>query len=70
MDHKRIKVDSSCIAEVWFDQTLFVRFHTGSVYKYEAVQPHLFRKLLRAQSKGRFLNRYIKAFYGFVQVSG
>ncbi|MCW2696781.1 MAG: uncharacterized protein JWR62_1866 [Modestobacter sp.] len=59
----RTRVDSSNIATVGYDEeqrVLEIVFHDGRVYHYLEVPPERALSLLRAESKGRFLNREIK----------
>jgi len=57
-------VDLSNIAAIGYDpaqQVLQVDFHHGGRYRYQGVPPHTFDEFQEAPSKGRFLNREIKA---------
>ena len=59
---KRISVDSSAILEVGYDEETYmleVQFTGGAVYRYEQVPTTFYRLLLRAESKGKFVNEYI-----------
>jgi hypothetical protein len=47
------------------DQELTIIFKNASVYEYEKVPYHVWRGLMDAESKGRFINRYITGFYRF-----
>lgn len=42
---------------------LYVQFKSGSVYRYFQVPKALFEELVRADSPGMYLNRYIKPIY-------
>jgi hypothetical protein len=60
---QRARVQSSSIASVGYDeeqQILEIVFHDGRVYHYLEVPPERVLSLLRAESKGRFLNSDIK----------
>ena len=46
-------------------QELTIVFSNANSYKYEEVPYHVWRGLMDAESKGRFINRYITAFYRF-----
>ena len=39
---------------------LYVRFRSGAIYRYEAVPYNLYEALLKAESCGQFLHRFIK----------
>jgi hypothetical protein len=62
----RQRVSSSNIASVGYDeeqQVLEIVFHDGRVYHYLEVPPERVLSLLRAESKGRFLNSDIKPHF-------
>jgi hypothetical protein len=64
----RSRVESSTIAMVGYDeeqQILEITFRDGRVYHYLEVPPERALSLLRAESKGRFLNREIKPEFGY-----
>jgi len=67
-----IPVISSNIAAIGYDASsslLLVRFHDGSrVYSYRGVSASVYRALLTAPSKGRFLAWNIKGHYPFTRV--
>ncbi len=55
-------VQSSQVAKIgWSDETLFVLFHSGGLYKYENVTQELFDKLRNAVSVGKVFQSLIKA---------
>ena len=61
---KRIKVKSSAIFSVVYeDGTLFVEFVSSDWYKYIQVPESVFELFLKAPSKGRFFNQFIKPIY-------
>lgn len=67
----REPIASSAIASLGYDETarvLEVEFAGGSVYRYFEVEGPLWRQLLEAESKGRFLNSKIKIQRRFAQV--
>ena len=64
----RTRVESSNIAMVGYDedqQILEITFRDGRVYHYLEVPPERALSLLRAESKGRFLNHEIKPQFGY-----
>jgi hypothetical protein len=64
----RSRVESSTIAMVGYDeeqQILEITFRDGRVYHYLEVPPERALSLLRAESKGRFLNSDIKPEFGY-----
>ena len=64
-------VSSSNVASVGYDattQTLEVEFLNGSVYQYYDVPEHMFESMMRAPSKGVFLNANIKDRYAYSRV--
>lgn len=66
------RVTSSNITAVGYDpqtETLEVEFLSGFRYQYYGVTQGLFDEMMRAPSKGRFLNQYIKDQYPYSRVS-
>ena len=62
----RQRVDSSGVVSVGYDdwsKTLEIEFPGGAVYDYAHVPEMLYRDLLEAESKGRFVNLYIKPYF-------
>lgn len=67
----RQSVGSTSLRSVGYDertQTLEVQFVGGRVYQYYGVPANMHRKMMRAQSKGQFFNRYIRRAYPFSRV--
>lgn len=65
---QRAAVQSSSIATVGYDedeQVLEIVFTDGRVYHFLEVPPERVLSLLRAGSKGRFLNTEIKPDFGY-----
>ena len=69
----RTKVVSTNIVSVgWTDENggiLEVEFHGGSVYEYKGVSRDLYQALMKAPSKGHFLNTLVKPYYKFRKVA-
>jgi hypothetical protein len=66
-----LSVDSSAISEVAYYpnvERLFVLFKNGKEYEYLSVPAHVMNGLRDAPSKGKFLNKYVLAFYRFKKV--
>lgn len=66
MGPKMQPVDSSAIEMIGYDPVepaLTVRYRGGRSYLYPGVPEHLYRQLMNAESKGAFMNRYIKPNY-------
>lgn len=60
--------DSRTIAAVRYDasiEVLEVRFRSERVYRYEGVPEFVYRSLLRAESKGRYFNDFIRDGYDY-----
>ena len=67
----RYQVASSNIRSVGYDittQTLEVEFQSGGVYQYYGVPEFLHQEIMKAPSKGQFLNQYIKNAYPYSRV--
>lgn len=62
-------VESSNLSAVALnDNTLYVKFHSGSVYAYPGVSKDLYEEMLGAESKGKFFNSKIKNVFEFKKV--
>ena len=65
-----IQVESSNVDAIGFEnQMLIVRFLNGSVYSYSNVDVETYRKFLEAESKGKFLCKFIKGKYDYCKLS-
>jgi hypothetical protein len=63
-----LSVESSAVSEVSYYpnvERLFVQFKNGREYEYFNVPNHVMTGLREAPSKGKFLNKYVLAFYRF-----
>lgn len=68
---KRIAVQSSNVASVGYSRerhVLEIEFVRGAVYRFLDVQPRLYRQLLAADSKGRFIAANLRGKYRFVRI--
>lgn len=64
-------VDSSNIEQIGYDvdeRELWVRFKSGDTYIYSDVPPATYDDIIRADSKGSYLNREIKPNYAYRRV--
>jgi hypothetical protein len=60
---KRARIDSTSLESVGYEaasKTLEVEFSGGAVYQYLEVPEAELRKLMRARSRGAYLNQHIK----------
>ena len=63
-----IPAESSNVVAIGYgDNTLYVKYSSG-MYKYDNVPKEVAEKLLNADSKGRFMNDYIKGNYNCTKV--
>lgn len=65
-----VPVTSSTILFAGYDEEtrkMRVEFQT-STYEYEDVEPECFESFLKSDSKGTFLNEYIKGKYNYKRV--
>lgn len=65
-----IPVKSSTILFIGYDEEtrkMRVEFQT-STYEYEDVEPECFESFLKSESKGTFLNEYIRGKYNYKRV--
>lgn len=63
---KRVRVESSVIAEVGYDPELAamdVQFTTGELYRYYAVPPSVHRGLVAAPSPGEYFSHRVRDVY-------
>lgn len=68
---ERYVVASSNLRSVGYDansQTLEVEFINGTIYQYYGVPENIHEQLMQQQSKGRFLNIYIRNQYPYSRV--
>lgn len=68
---ERYNVASSNIRSIGYDgqtQTLEVEFLDGAVYQYYGVPENIYDQIMRAQSKGQFLNAYIRDQYAYSRI--
>lgn len=71
----RTPVESSMVRSVGYDpvdERLEVEFTSGSIYVYMGVPEQIFREMMAAESKGRYMRDYIldQYPYGRVRRSG
>ena len=67
----RTPVTSSSIRSIGYDAQsaiLEVEFTSGDIYHYFNVSEYLHRELMKASSKGRFLDEFIKRGYRYQKV--
>jgi KTSC domain-containing protein len=63
---KPIAVESTTLATVAYDRELLqLEFLDRTVYPYSAVPAHIPAGLLRAASKGRYFNRFIRGRFTY-----
>jgi hypothetical protein len=66
------RMRSSSIEAAGYDlerRTLRIRYVHGSTYDYQAVPATVFKGVLAADSKGRFVNWSIKPYYRYARVN-
>lgn len=68
---QRDLISSSNVQSIGYDeasQTLEVEFQRSGVYQYYNVPQYIYEELMRAPSKGQFLNAYITKGYPYSRV--
>jgi hypothetical protein len=68
----RVPVISKALVSVGYDshtQQLEIEFRGGRVYRYNGVSGGAFQFLMRAQSKGGYVNRMIEGRYAYQDVT-
>lgn len=66
------KVYSTSVKSVGYtarSKTLGIRFDDGSLYHYSGVPRSAYEKLLKAESKGRFVSENIRDRYTFKEIT-
>ncbi len=61
-------VESSNIVAIGYEEDekqLHVQFNSGAEYVYDDVPAEVYQAFLDADSKGRYLNEYVKGVYEF-----
>lgn len=66
---KRQAVESTVIDAVGYTRVLEIRFESGRVYQYYDVPPRIFRGMMRAASKGRYFNRYVRGKFPYQEIT-
>ena len=67
-----IKVESSNINAVGYDTSfggLVVEYKNGNKYMYEKVPMEVYENLLKAESKGRFINESVKGKFEYKKIT-
>ena len=66
-----VSVDSSMVHAIGYDpdaKELEVIFTSGKIYRYQSVPPDVYDKLLKADSKGQYMNACVIDVYPDYQV--
>ena len=67
----RIEVESSSVSSVGYEgavSTLEIEFRNGGVYQYFAVPASVHEALMRSESKGAFVSRFVRDVYPFARL--
>jgi hypothetical protein len=65
-----IPIQSTAISAAAYEgSSLYIRFITHREYEYLHVPKSVYEKLIRASSKGQYLNASIKPFFKFREIS-
>ena len=63
-------VISSNLAAVGYENnTLYIRFHSGSVYEYANVPTNVYQGFMNASSKGTYHHHFIKNMYPYRRIA-
>ena len=65
-------VDSDMLLAAGYDEkshSLFAEFRTGETYRYKNVPSFIYQGLMDADSKGRFMHKYVLRRYDYDRVS-
>lgn len=64
-----IPVDSTAVKAVGYSvRILWVEYQGGHLYMYDGVPLELHAQLMRADSKGKFVNEHVKPYFDGVEV--
>lgn len=67
---KFVNVESSNIEAIAYEnETLYVKYLNGSVYKFYKVPKQIYDGFLAAPSKGQFMNNRIKGAFSYIKVT-
>ena len=67
-----VKVESSNISAVGYDMSfgsLIVEYKSGTKYQYKNVPYEVYENLLKAESKGRFVNENVKGKFEYGRIT-
>lgn len=63
------EVKSSNILGIGYeDNSLYVKYKSGTIYRYNDFPKNLYESLLMAESKGRFMSQMVKGKYTYERV--
>lgn len=65
-----VDVTSSTIQKVGYSdelKELYIQFKNGVKYKYVMVPKSCYENLMKAESKGWYINRFIKGLFNFIK---
>lgn len=66
---RMIPVSSSNLSSVGYEnRTLYVSFHSGSLYAYSGVPESVYRGLMSASSHGSYLAHNVKGIYPYQRI--
>ena len=65
---EKTPIMSSHILDVGYDETLFIRFKNGAVYRYDAVSYAVFDALRKAESVGKFFHAFVNKKFSYVKL--
>jgi hypothetical protein len=71
MKPNRVPVNSTNIRSVAYDTEslmLEIEFHTGRIYRYSSVPPHVYSGLMKADSHGKYFQTHINGVYSHIEV--
>ena len=66
-------IDSEMLVAAGYDQkshSLLAVFRTGETYRYKNVPSFIYELLMSADSKGRFMHKYVLNRYDYERVAG
>ena len=66
-----IELGSSNLSRARYDEstlTLEIEFHGGRVYQYFDVPSHIFKRLIAADSHGKFFHSQIRGYFRYARV--
>lgn len=64
------EVNSSTVKAIGYDSGTLYVVYNGGTYTYKNVPPMIYEGLLKADSKGKYLNENVKSYFKYEKLGG